>query len=50
MLDKNDQINILSPTFSQNPVFKITYSILFIAPEYINILFLKMNTLYSTLQ
>ena len=33
-LDKNGHINILSPTFSQNPVFKIKNCILFIASEY----------------
>ena len=35
MLDKNDHINILSPTFSQNSVFNIKNCILFIASEYI---------------
>ena len=36
-LDDNDHINILSPTFSQNSVFKIKYCILFIASDYIYI-------------
>ena len=31
---KNDHINILSPTFSQNPVLKIKNCILYIASEY----------------